>query len=274
MSICSSSSKYLRTKRQYTYTSIYIYIQIHIYIYITLTFNCMLRFYYSTYCIITSANVCKITLSPLYSKRVLYIVLNFIIHLQGQCNTLLPLVWSSCSFLNVHPDCDLLEWVRNIHAVILLSSIVYTKCHPLSHPIQHDTVDGRNPVPVEVGSLSQYLQAFDIPSGAGFLPSTVWFKGQTTHKIQTQDWCQHKIQWYPVGCTFLFGCSSFRKTLGVSNPKESVASQISTLKHGLHLKLSYAEMEGWFIDSCLRFVVSLISKYIRNIHPKEIFLIL
>ena len=35
-------------------------------------------------------------------------------------------------------------------------------------------VDGRNP-PVEVGSLSHYLQGFiySMPGGAGFLPSTV-----------------------------------------------------------------------------------------------------
>ena len=32
-----------------------------------------------------------------------------------------------------------------------------------------DTVGGRNPAPVEVGSLSHYLQG---PGGAGFLPST------------------------------------------------------------------------------------------------------
>ena len=38
-----------------------------------------------------------------------------------------------------------------------------------------DTVDGRNPAPVEVGSLSHDLQGFIlyIPGGAGFLPSTV-----------------------------------------------------------------------------------------------------
>ena len=41
------------------------------------------------------------------------------------------------------------------------------------------TIDGKNPEPVEVGSLSQYLQAFcTIPGGClGFLPSTVvWLK--------------------------------------------------------------------------------------------------
>jgi len=42
------------------------------------------------------------------------------------------------------------------------------------------TVDGRNPAPVLVGSLSHYLQGFYtfqvlyIPGGAGFLPSTVF----------------------------------------------------------------------------------------------------
>ena len=36
-----------------------------------------------------------------------------------------------------------------------------------------DTVDRRNPAPVEVGSLSQYLQGFILPGGAGFQPSTV-----------------------------------------------------------------------------------------------------
>ena len=37
-----------------------------------------------------------------------------------------------------------------------------------------DTVDGRNPAPVEVGSLSHYLQCLYIPGGClGFLPSTV-----------------------------------------------------------------------------------------------------
>ncbi len=44
------------------------------------------------------------------------------------------------------------------------------------HKIVHNhTVDGRNPEPVEVGSLSQYLQVFvNIPGGClGFLPSTV-----------------------------------------------------------------------------------------------------
>ena len=35
-------------------------------------------------------------------------------------------------------------------------------------------VDGRNPAPVEIGSLSHYLQGgLYIPGGAGFLPSTV-----------------------------------------------------------------------------------------------------
>ena len=42
-----------------------------------------------------------------------------------------------------------------------------------------DTVDGSEirRAPVEVGSLSHYLQGFiTIPGGAGFLPSTVVFK--------------------------------------------------------------------------------------------------
>ena len=40
-----------------------------------------------------------------------------------------------------------------------------------------DTVDGWNPAPVEVGSLSHYLQVFYTPSQvviARFQPSTVW----------------------------------------------------------------------------------------------------
>ena len=42
-----------------------------------------------------------------------------------------------------------------------------------------DTVDGRNPAPVEVGSLSHYLQStsfFYISGGAGFLPSAVFVR--------------------------------------------------------------------------------------------------
>ena len=38
---------------------------------------------------------------------------------------------------------------------------------------ESDTIDGRNPAPVEVGSLSHYLQGLCIPGDAGFLPSTV-----------------------------------------------------------------------------------------------------
>ena len=41
--------------------------------------------------------------------------------------------------------------------------------------IVENTVDGRNPAPVEVGSLSNYLRAvLYIPGGAGLLPPTVW----------------------------------------------------------------------------------------------------
>ena len=38
-----------------------------------------------------------------------------------------------------------------------------------------DTADGRNPAPVEVGSLSHYLKGFTHPRwlALGFLPSTV-----------------------------------------------------------------------------------------------------
>ena len=39
--------------------------------------------------------------------------------------------------------------------------------------IINDTVDGRNPAPVEVGSLFHFLQGFYIQGGAGFQPSTV-----------------------------------------------------------------------------------------------------
>jgi len=36
-------------------------------------------------------------------------------------------------------------------------------------------INGRNPAPVDVGSLSDYLQGLYIPWWlAGFLPSTVW----------------------------------------------------------------------------------------------------
>ena len=38
-----------------------------------------------------------------------------------------------------------------------------------------DTV-GRNPAPVEVGSLSHYLHFFYISGGAGFLPSAVFVR--------------------------------------------------------------------------------------------------
>ena len=43
----------------------------------------------------------------------------------------------------------------------------------IAPPISHGTVDGRNHAPVEVGSLSIIYKVFCIPSGAGFLPSTV-----------------------------------------------------------------------------------------------------
>ena len=39
--------------------------------------------------------------------------------------------------------------------------------------IDPTTIDGRNPAPVEVSSLSHYLQGFIHPRWVGFLPSTV-----------------------------------------------------------------------------------------------------
>ena len=41
--------------------------------------------------------------------------------------------------------------------------------------IESNTVDGKNPATVEVGSLSHYLQGFStVPGGClGFLPSTL-----------------------------------------------------------------------------------------------------
>ncbi len=63
--------------------------------------------------------------------------------------------------------------------------------------IWRDTVDGRNPAPVEVGSLSQYLPDFIHAKWlAGFLPSTVCGQNlemisQTTNlisKIDFQIW--------------------------------------------------------------------------------------
>ena len=55
-----------------------------------------------------------------------------------------------------------------------LLSIYYTVVIHLDTTIWGDTVDGKNPAPVDVDSLSHYLQGFStIPGGAGFLPSTV-----------------------------------------------------------------------------------------------------
>ena len=47
-----------------------------------------------------------------------------------------------------------------------------------------------HPAPVEVGSLSQYLQSifFYIPGGClGFLPSTVSFQNKDT-TVEARDW--------------------------------------------------------------------------------------
>ena len=44
---------------------------------------------------------------------------------------------------------------------------------PDAKNMQGATVDGRNPAPVVICSLSHYLQGLCIPGGAGFLPSTV-----------------------------------------------------------------------------------------------------
>ena len=43
-----------------------------------------------------------------------------------------------------------------------------------SPPRQDATVDGKNPAPVEVGSLSHYLRALCVSGGARFFPSTVF----------------------------------------------------------------------------------------------------
>ena len=50
----------------------------------------------------------------------------------------------------------------------------FRKCGICMEVVLFNHVDGRNP-PVEVGSLSHYLQGFiySMPGGAGFLPSTV-----------------------------------------------------------------------------------------------------
>lgn len=92
----------------------------------TLKINCIMRIHYSTYCMITMCMCLQILLVHLYiNKGDFYILLKFIIHLHGECNTLLQLVWSLSSFLNVHPHCDLLKCLKIIHAVILLSNIAW-----------------------------------------------------------------------------------------------------------------------------------------------------
>ena len=58
----------------------------------------------------------------------------------------------------------------------------------LPHGIQ-DTVDGRNPASVEVGSLSYHLQCFlKIPGGARFLPSTESFKRRGITRFWFSPW--------------------------------------------------------------------------------------
>ena len=73
-------------------------------------------------------------------------------------------------------------------------------CNPLMLTIDftsgHRTVDGRNPAPVEVGTLSRYLQCLNTRwcriSGAPFLPS---FSGRT----KTLKPCHSPSEQTPMG---------------------------------------------------------------------------
>ena len=64
---------------------------------------------------------------------------------------------------------DFFNLAANWHECCTCVLFVYRGCVHL-HLCFSNTVDGRNPAPVEVGSLSHYVRGFYIPGGAELLP--------------------------------------------------------------------------------------------------------
>ena len=84
-----------------------------------------------------------------------------------------------------------------------------------------NTVDGRNPAPVEVGRLSHYVQGFYIPGGAGFLPYTV---SKSILKIAAGP--QHLQRLRCSGCPRI-GASGLREILAAQPVQELVTDVAS-----------------------------------------------
>jgi len=84
-----------------------------------------------------------------------------------------------------------------------------------------NTVDGKNPAPVEVGRLSHYVQGFYIAGGAGFLPYSV---SKSILKIAPGP--QHLQRLRCSGCPRI-GASGLREILAAQPVQELVTDVAS-----------------------------------------------